>query len=144
MVVRLQLCYRWTDCCRILRCNDVCSRSTIRAFQKTHGDIVVSSTFGKQLLRAKEFGCLRENSRAATCDDHIRRNAEAGLAVMPEYPSDPPHLVAKTNALAGTVSRSKRFTTGSNSLTNSMPRRTVAAVPPHVLHREDRNIGKVA
>ena len=54
----------------------------------------------------------------------------AGLAVIPELPSDPPQFVASTISLAGIGSRCTSFTSGSSSRTFRTPASTVFCVPP--------------
>jgi hypothetical protein len=55
---------------------------------------------------------------------------KAGLAVMPELPSEPPHSRPTINSLAGTDSRRTSFTRGSNSATLRTAASTVLTVPP--------------
>ena len=54
----------------------------------------------------------------------------AGFAVMPEYPSEPPHCSASISSEAGTVSRFALATAGSISRSAATPASMVRRVPP--------------
>ena len=54
----------------------------------------------------------------------------AGLAVMPEKPSEPPHCSARRSSEAGTGSRVARFTSGKSAWIWSTIIATVLVVPP--------------
>ena len=59
----------------------------------------------EERFRTEHFGNLGEDGRSAFGDEKVGKTPTAGLAVMPDRPSEPPHFMPIISSLQGMGSR---------------------------------------